>query len=146
MKILIKSLILILISIMLNSCSLFLGGIVALDNSANKGEKEVQYEKIAKLKEGKKIILELTDSTEVKGTIKDHNEFNEGNKQVKMITLIDENNELKSINTSAISKYIYVDEGGNVWTAAAIGGVIDAFIIYGILKGPKIGLGGARIF
>ena len=63
-----------------------------------------------------------------------------------MITLIDENNELKSINTSAISKYIYVDEGGNVWTAAAIGGVIDAFIIYGILKGPKIGLGGARIF
>ena len=146
MKILIKSLILILISIMLNSCSLFLGGIVALDNSANKGEKEVQYEKIIKLKEGKKIILELTDSTEVKGTIKDHNEFKEGNKQVKMITVMDENDELKSINTSVISKYIYVDEGGNVWTAAAIGGVIDAFIIYGILKDPKIGLGGARIY
>ena len=56
MKILIRAFILILFSLMINSCSLFLGGIVALDNSANKGEKEVSYEKVIKLREGKKII------------------------------------------------------------------------------------------
>ena len=44
------------------------------------------------------------------------------------------------------NKYIYIDEGGNVWTAVAIGGVVDAAIIYGIIKGPKFGGGTGRIF
>ena len=54
MKILIRALILILFSLIINSCSLFLGGIVALDNSANKGEKEVSYEKVIKFKRRQK--------------------------------------------------------------------------------------------
>ncbi|MDP3682293.1 MAG: hypothetical protein Q8S01_00030 [Ignavibacteria bacterium] len=146
MKILIKTLLLIMISLMLNSCSLFLGGIVALDNSANKGEKEISYDKVIKLREGKKIIVELNDSTKIEGTYKDYKEFREGNEQIKQITIVDKKNELETINTSEINKYIYVDEGGHVWTAAAIGGAVDALIIYGIIKGPKFGGGTGRIF
>ena len=139
MKILIRTLILISISLILNSCSLFLGGIVALDNSANKGEKEVGYEEVIKLREGKKIILELNDSTKIEGAYNGYKEFKEGNKNIKQITIVEKNNELKTYNTSEINKYIYIDEGGNVWTAVAIGGVVDAAIIYGIIKGPKFG-------
>jgi len=123
-----------------------LGGIVALDNSANKGKKEVKYEKVIKLREGSKIFLELNDSTKVKCTYKDYKEFKKGKEEIKLIIIADENGELKSINTSEIRKYLYFDEGGNVWTAAAIGGVLDALIIYGILTGPKMGGGSGRIF
>ena len=83
--------------------------------------------------------MELNDSTKIEGTYKDYKEFKEGNKQIKQIKIVDKNNELKSINTSEINKYIYIDEGENVWTAVAIGGVVDAVIIYGIIKGPKFG-------
>ena len=139
MKILIKTVILILLSLMLNSCSLFLGGIVALDNSAYKGEKEISYEKVIKLREGKKIIVELSDSTKIEGTYKGCKELSEGNRQIKRISILDKNNELKTINTSEVNKYIYIDEGGNVWTAVAIGAAVDALIIYGIIKSPKFG-------
>ena len=117
-----------------------------MDNSANKGEKEVSYEKVIKLRDGKKIIVELNDSTRIEGTYKGYKEFREGNKQIKQISIVDKNNELKTINTTDIIKYIYIDEGGNVWTAAAIGGAMDAVIIYGIIKGPKFGGGTGRIF
>lgn len=117
-----------------------------MDNSANKGEKEVSYEKVITLREGKKIIVELNDSTKIEGEYKGYKEFDEGNRKIKQITIADKNNELKTVTTSEINKYIYLDEGGNVWTAVTIGGVVDAAIIYGIIKGPKFGAGPTRIF
>ena len=144
MTILIKIFIVILLSVTLTSCSLFLGGIVALDNSANKGGKEINIEKIIKLQEGKKIILELNDSTKISGKYKGYREFDR-EKQLNIITILDENNELKSVNSSEVNKYIYIDEGGKVWVAAAIGAVFDAVVIYGIINGPKIG-GTGRVF
>lgn len=145
MKILLKLLILSLLPLMLNSCSAFLGGIVALDNSVNSGEKEIKYEKVIELRKGSKIIMQLNDSTIVKGTYRDYKELEERNEVIKSIVIRDENDELISINTSDVCKYVYIDEGGDVWAAAAIGGVWDVIIIYGILKSPKLG-GGVRIF
>ena len=145
MKVLIRFLSLILISITFTSCSLLLGGMVALDNHVSKGEKEIKYEEIIKLNRGKRIILELTDSTIVSGIYKGFKEIDEGNKHVTIITILDKNNVVEFINNSKVNKYIYVDEGGSVWTAIAIGVVVDALLIYAFIKGPSIG-GTARIF
>jgi hypothetical protein len=137
-NIFIKILFTVLLSISLTSCSVFLGGLVALDNSANKGNKEIKYDEIIKLDKGKKIILELNDSTNISGIYKGYEEFNESEKEKKTITILNENNEVKSYSTSEVNKYYYIDEGGNIWTAAAIGGVVDAIIIYAILQGPNM--------
>ena len=138
MKMFFKILFTVLLSISLTSCSVFLGGIVALDNSANKGNKEIKYDRIIKLDKGKKVIIELNDSTKISGIYVGYEESNEGEKEKKTITILDENNEVKSYSPSEVNKYYYIDEGGNIWTAAAIGGVVDAIIIYAILQGPHM--------
>lgn len=143
MKKIIKIIYLISISAVLNSCSLFLGGIVALDNSAYEGEREINYESIIKLEKDKKIILELTDSTKISGLYQGFQKLNEKGKEIKSILVLNENDELKFVNTFEISKYIYKDEGGNVWTAIAIGGVVDALIIYSALTSRGSWLGGS---
>lgn len=147
MKKILKITFLLFVSAVLNSCSLFLGGIVALDNSAYEGEREIEYESIIKLEKDKKIILELTDSTKISGLYQGFQKLNKKGKEINRILILNENDELKFVNTSEISKYIYRDEGGNVWTAIAIGGVVDALIIYGALTSHGPGLGGSsRLF
>jgi hypothetical protein len=135
-------LLIVLSSLTFTSCSLFLGGIVALDNNANKGEREIKYEEAAQLRNGSKIILVLNDSTKVCGVYKGHREYKEAGNTIQTITLLDKNDVLKFINTSDVSKIIYIDEGGNVWKAVSIGAIFDAVIIYSILKNPGIGMSG----
>ncbi|MFA6599138.1 MAG: hypothetical protein WCS69_15550 [Ignavibacteriaceae bacterium] len=145
MKVIIRLFCLILISVTFASCSVLLGGIVALDNSANKGKKEIVYEKLIELRKGKLITLELSDSTRVSGKYKGYKKNVVGNKAVTIISILDNNNESKFIDASKVHKYIYTDEGGSVSTAVSIGGVIDALIIYGLINGPGFG-GGVRVF
>jgi len=140
MKIIIKILVLLLLILTLNSCSLFLGGVVYLDNSVNKGEKEIKLEQLTEINEDKKIVLVLNDSTKIIGFYKGINEFDKGYKRDTMVSILDKNDIIKTINTSDVNKYYYVDEGGNVWLAFAMGAVIDV-LIYGIIK--TNGIGGA---
>ncbi|NOX65140.1 MAG: hypothetical protein GXO85_04900 [Chlorobi bacterium] len=99
---------------------MFLGGVVYLDNSVNKGEKEIKLEQLAEINEGEKIVLELNDSTKITGLNKGIHEFDEVHKQDTKVSILDKNNIIKTINTSDVNKYYYVDEGGNVWLAFAI--------------------------
>jgi hypothetical protein len=59
--------------------------------------------------------------------------LNEEEKEIKSINILNENNEIKSYNTTEVN--YYVDEGGNIWTAVTIGGVADVIILYAILQG-----------
>ncbi|MGE5402524.1 MAG: hypothetical protein ACM3S2_19180 [Ignavibacteriales bacterium] len=65
MKTLTRLLFLILFPITFTSCSLVAGGFVALDNATSTGPKVIRYENLIKLPEGRKIVLELSDSTKI---------------------------------------------------------------------------------
>ncbi|VAX28705.1 hypothetical protein MNBD_IGNAVI01-588 [hydrothermal vent metagenome] len=138
----IKIFVLLILILNFTSCSLFLGGVVYLDNSVNKGEREIKLEQLSKIKEGGKIVLELNDSTKITGFYKSIKNFDEGHKQDTMIYVIDKDKIIKTVNISDINKYYYVDEGGNVWFAVAMGAAID-LLIYGIISTNGIGAGGA---
>ena len=134
-----KFIIFIISPFIFTSCSVIWGGIVAIDNSINKGPHEIDLNKLGKLKNGKKVILDLKDSTEISGSfqvIKDNSKNDLGK-----IIVIANNEGQKQINTSDVNKYIYIDEGGNVWLAAAIGAIFDAIIIYTISHSHKSGMG-----
>ena len=148
MKALAKLLFLILFSLTFTSCSLVAVGFVALDNATSTGPKVIGYENLIKLHEGSKIILELNDSTKVSGFYKGYSESRTvGNKKVITIKVLDETGGLKLVNTSEVNKYIYIDEGGSVWTAVATGAAIDAVIIFSFIKSHgSILAGTGRIF
>jgi hypothetical protein len=132
--------ILALIPIIFNSCSVIWGGIVAIDNSINEGPHEIDLDKMSKLKKGKRIILELNDSTQISGTY--YGMETEGDKSnQKRINLKLENEDKRQINSSDVNKYTYIDEGGNVWLAAAIGAMFDAIFIYTMLHSHNSGIG-----
>ncbi|MGE5432909.1 MAG: hypothetical protein ACM3QX_17645 [Syntrophomonadaceae bacterium] len=143
MKALTKLLFLILFPITFTSCSLISGGFVALDNDTSTGPKEIGYQDLIKLHEGRKIILELKDSTKISGLYKGYSKSTpEGNKKVITIKVLDETGELKSIEISEVKKYVYIDEGGSVWAAVATGAAIDAVLIYAFIRSHHgIGIG-----
>jgi hypothetical protein len=68
-----------------------------------------------KLKKGKKIELELIDSTKITGIYEGYKEIKKDGEEIKIINISDENKELKYINISEVNKYFYIDEGGNVF-------------------------------
>ena len=138
---LIKILILIVTTLLFSSCSLFLGGVVYVDNSINKGENDITLDELNEIDEGKKIAFELTDSTKIIGYYKSISKFDQGEKLDTTITILSMNNTVQSINTSDINKYYYVDEGGNVWLAFSIGAVFD-LIMFGIMSTNNAGLSG----
>lgn len=119
-----------------------------MDNATSTGPKVIGYEDLIKLHDGRKVILELNDSTKVSGVYKGYNESRtEENKKVISIKVLNEIGGLRLVNASEINKYIYVDEGGSFWTAVAIGAAIDAVIIFSIIKSQSSFLGGTgRIF
>jgi hypothetical protein len=145
MNTLLKIIVALLLPFIFISCSVIFGGLTYLDNSLYKGEKEIEFDKIIQLHKGHKLIVELTDSTEIRGVYNGYENKNEKSKIIINIFIIDENKELHVINTSEVRKYIYVDEGGNVWTAIAIGAAIDSLIIYAGISSGHSGFGG-KIF
>ncbi len=144
MKILMKYIITIISSLFLVSCSLSLGGLVALDNSLAAGPNELDLTKLSELKKGTKVIIELPDSTIISGILKTYEEIiTTKSKEVKIIVEIGDK-ETEIIVSDQVAKCTFIDEGGSVWTAMAIGAAIDAIIIY-ISSKSKRGLGTARI-
>lgn len=141
----IKFVVLLLIVMSFTSCSAFLGGLVALDNAANKGPKIIKPEQIKDIHEGNKVIIELKDSTKVSGTFQKYENINKKNGSIKRVTIFDTDNKNISVNTSDINKFTFIDEGGNVWVAVAIGAAIDSFLIYMGIRHQKDGSGGIPI-
>ncbi len=103
------------------------------------GEKEITLEQLVKMLDGKKLILALNDSTRITCI---YNGFKEIENENKIDTLIniEINSNSKTIKTSEINKYIYVNEGGSVITAFTIGAVID-IIIYIVIENSSLGIG-----
>lgn len=87
-------------------------------------------------------MTQCNDSTKITGFYKGISEFNEVHKPDTIVSILDKNNIVKTINTSDVNKYYYVNEGGNVWLVFAMGAVIDA-LIYGIISANGNGFGGA---
>ncbi len=135
----IKILLLYSSTLLFSSCSVFWGGLVAIDNASYKGPNEVNLKKLQKIKHGTKVILNLKDSTEITGLYEGFAQNDESESNEEAILIKDERNIQTQIKTSNVIKYTYIDEGGSVWTAAALGGIIDACIIYILIKGPAIG-------
>lgn len=145
MKIFMKYILFVVGSLFLASCSLSLGGLVALDNSFAAGSKEIDLNKLSKLKKGTKVIFELADSTTISGTFEAYEEIiNNKTKEVK-VTVLSNEERLQIINSAEVNNCTIIDEGSNIWTAIAIGATIDAILIYFGSK-SKGSLGNARIF
>lgn len=126
----------------LNSCSIVLGGFAAIDNAAYKGQNEITQEKVKKLKGGEKMILTLNDSTKITG----YYEGYEDGELMKTIILLDEKNNVRHIERDKVKKYIYFDDGTNIWIAAGVGAVIDASIIVLVFSKKRQSFGNIRVF
>jgi hypothetical protein len=126
MKVLVSYILIIFGSFSLSSCSLSFGGLVALDNSINKGTKKISSEKISTVKMGSRVTINMVDSTSISGTLNSYSE----DKKSKSLTIEDDNNKLHNIRFNDISNITYIYKSGNVWTAIAIGAVIDAIMFY----------------
>jgi len=145
MKSIIKYLSLIFIPVVLVSCSLSFGGMVALDNSFSEDSKEIDLNELSELKQGNKIIFELMDSSMIQGVFEGYKETTVNNQNEIMIKVLNNEDELKFIDAKEVSRCIFIKEDGNVWVAVAIGATIDAIIIY-LASTSKVGLGGTPVF
>ncbi len=120
-------------SIFLTSCSLTLGGIVALDNATNAGEKVIEnYED---LKPNQKIKIEFLNKTNLSGLFKAITKVSGENQ----IIIVDEKAITDTFRISDISRIYSINEGGNVYAAVAIGAVIDVVILIIINNGINLG-------
>jgi hypothetical protein len=130
-------------SFFLASCSLSFAGLVALDNSLNAGPKKVGAKEISTVKNGTKVTVNKIDSTSISGTLSSTPE----DKKSERITIENDSHKLENIKFDEINNITYVDKGGNVFTAIAIGAAMDAIIIYVMSSSKHTGFGGAtKIF
>lgn len=145
MKITIKYLSLIFSPVVFVSCSLSLGGMVALDNSLSADSKEINLNKLSELKADSEIILELTDSAIVQGEFEGIEYTTIDNTQKTVIKLSNNDSNIQYIDIKEINRCTKINEDGSIWTAVAIGATIDAIIIY-LASTSNGGFGGSPIF
>ena len=125
-----KKIVLMLISsLFLTSCSLTLGGIVALDNETNTGDKIIENYK--DLKPNQKVKIEFLNKTQITGLFEASGESH--------VLIKDEKSELDTFKISEISKIYSINESGSVLTAVAIGAVVDVIFIIIINNGMNFG-------
>ncbi len=134
MKFFVKYFIITFSSILLFSCSVGFGGLVALDESYNSNSKEIAKNDFTNLKSGDEIILELSDSSEVCGIYQDSKGNNFNNDNSFFISLLEENGQLRTIDTNEIKVCKLVEKWTKIWEAISIGAIIDFIVIYTIAR------------
>jgi len=120
--------------ILLFSCSVGFGGLVAIDESYSSNSKEMAKNDFTNLKSGDEIILELSDSTQVCGIYQNSESNNLSNDNSFFISLLEENGQLRTINTNEIKVCKLVEKGTKIWEAISIGAIIDFIVIYTIVR------------
>ncbi len=120
-----NSLLMCFLIICLNSCTITISGLVAVDNAIHSDTTAINIASLPKLKTGEKIIVSLTDYTIISGTINKFYYSRLNKRLVNGFEISTTGDSLRGINVENIQSILKVNSSGGFWEALLIGTTID---------------------
>lgn len=140
MKKFINTWILILIFLFAGGCTLIVPGVIAVDNTINKGANEIEVGEVVKLEKNSNVLVVFDDSTKITGQLYAIERDVRNRDMISKLKIHTEDEKKIIINTNDIDKLYFVEEGGSIWVGAALGAAIDVIVFLLISSGDDVDL------